>query len=151
MTLFENAAHVPLIIAKPGNPANGQTCERPVELVDLHRTLADLCGIPAPEKADGFTLRSLIENPKAEWEHPAFTQIRRPGEKGPDGKASSFEGWSVRTERWRYTEWDGGTKGVELYDHNVDPREMKNLGGDPKQAENIAQLKKLLDKQRAEK
>jgi uncharacterized sulfatase len=151
LTLFENAAHVPLIIALPGNPANGQTCARPVELVDLHRTLADLCGLAAPEKADGFSLRPLIENPKATWGHPAFTQVRRGAGKGADGKPASFDGWTVRTERWRYTEWDGGAKGVELYDHEDDPREMKNLAADGRHTETIAELKKLLNEQRSAK
>ena len=44
-------------------------------------------------------------------------------------------GKSVRTERWRYTEWDEGKKGAELYDHDSDPHEFKNLANDPKQAE----------------
>ena len=27
-----------------------------------------------------------------------------------------FMGYSVRTEKWRYTEWEGGKRGAELYD-----------------------------------
>ena len=32
-------------------------------------------------------------------------------------------GRSIRTERWRYTEWAGGAKGKELYDQDKDPHE----------------------------
>ena len=38
-----------------------------------------------------------------------------------------FFGYSLRTPRWRYTEWDGGDAGRELYDHDNDPRELTNL------------------------
>ncbi|NBV78808.1 MAG: DUF4976 domain-containing protein, partial [Verrucomicrobia bacterium] len=48
---------------------------------------------------------------------------------------------SIRTERWRYTEWEGGTRGVELYDHDADPQELKNLADDPAQAGVVAELK----------
>ncbi len=56
-------------------------------------------------------------------------------------------GRSVRTENWRYTQWDGGAKGVELYGQENDPKEYKNLAGDPKHADTIATLKALLPPQ----
>jgi hypothetical protein len=36
-------------------------------------------------------------------------------------------GYSVRTERHRYTVWTQGGDGEELYDYQNDPREMHNL------------------------
>jgi hypothetical protein len=36
-------------------------------------------------------------------------------------------GYSIRTERFRYTMWDAGREGEELYDYSADPRELKNL------------------------
>ena len=65
---------------------------------------------------------------------PAYTQVQR----GAD------PGHSVRTERWRYTEWDFGAKGQELYDHDSDPQELHNLAGDAKYAEVVAEMKSLL-------
>jgi arylsulfatase A-like enzyme len=54
-------------------------------------------------------------------------------------------GYSVRTERWRYTEWGpGGARGTELYDHDADPQELHNLSGDAKHAEDVAKLKAML-------
>lgn len=55
-----------------------------------------------------------------------------------------FFGYSLRTPRWRYTEWDGGEKGRELYDHDNDPRELTNLADDPALQETIAQLSKQM-------
>ena len=53
-------------------------------------------------------------------------------------------GYSVRNERYRYTEWDEGRKGTELYDYDRDPQETNNLSGDPKQAKTIEMMKRLL-------
>lgn len=135
-TIFENAAHVPLIISAPGRTA-GKTCARTVELVDLHPTLADLAGVPPPEKLDGYSIKVLVENPTADWSHPAFTQVFR----GP-----KVHGYSMRTEKWRYTEWGGGEKGLELYDEENDPKELKNLAGDPAQKETMRKLSEIMHK-----
>ena len=59
-------------------------------------------------------------------------------------------GRSVRTAKWRYTEWDAGAAGAELYDQQNDPKEYKNLAVDPKQAGTVAELKKLLPKETGE-
>ncbi len=131
---FEESARVPLLISVPGGKGAGKSCLRTVELVDLYPTLADLAGIPAPAGLEGASLRPLLENPVAAWKRPAFTQVWRNG----------FSGHSVRTERWRYTEWDGGARGRELYDHGSDPQELHNLAGDPAQAAVIAEMKGLL-------
>ena len=130
---FEESARVPMIIAAPGKAA-GQRCVRTVELVDLYPTLADLAGVTPPKNLEGASLRPLLENPAAEWKRPAFTQVQR----------GTFPGHSVRTERWRYTEWDGGEKGAELYDHQADPQELQNLAADAKSAVAVAEMKALL-------
>jgi hypothetical protein len=36
-------------------------------------------------------------------------------------------GYSIRDERYRYTMWNGGAEGEELYDYREDPRELKNV------------------------
>ncbi len=149
MSIFEESARVPLVIAVPGNKANGQACGRTVELVDLHRTLADLCGIAADNKTEGESLKPLIQNPQADWNHPAYSQVTRGAVVATDNtkKAKAQQGVmgrSVRTERWRYTEWDEGRQGTELYDHESDPREMKNLATDATQVETVALMKRLL-------
>ena len=74
---FEESARVPLIVSVPGQKTAGQASTRPVELVDLYPTLADLAGLAPPSHLEGVSLRPLIENPKAQWEHAAYTQVQR--------------------------------------------------------------------------
>jgi uncharacterized sulfatase len=131
---FEESAKVPLIIAAPGRKTVGRACARTVELVDLYPTLAELAGLTPPKHVEGHSLRPLLDDPQAKWDHAAYTQVQR----GAD------PGHSVRTERWRYTEWAFDAKGQELYDHDNDPQELHNLAGDAKYAEIVAQMKALL-------
>jgi uncharacterized sulfatase len=184
-SIWEQSARVPLLIYDPRAAGNGKACGRTVELVDLHATVADLCGLEAP-KTDGDSLKALLANPAAEWNHAAYTQVSRGGgraaqpgsgkakgqakknnqkakaEGGQDGKGVAgasaagnkatdsaqpkpfVGGRAVRTERYRYIEWDEGRQGAQLYDHNKDPEEMTNLADDPAHAEVRAELSALL-------
>ncbi|SDL11908.1 sulfatase [Siphonobacter aquaeclarae] len=134
-SLFENSARVPLIVSVPGG-VKGKSSGRTVELVDLYPTLAELCGLQAPKDLEGKSLVPLLKNPAAAWDKPAYTQVRR----------NQLFGRSVRTERWRYTEWDGGKAGAELYDHEKDPEEFTNLAAAPEQANRVKELAALLKK-----
>jgi uncharacterized sulfatase len=139
--LFEESARVPLIIALPTALAIGVS-PRTVELVDLYPTLADLCALAPPGGLEGKSLRVLLDNPRARWATPAITQQVR------DEGGQMIMGYSVRTERWRYTEWDRGAAGTELYDHGADPHEWQNLAKDPAYAKTLADLKKLVPRTR---
>lgn len=133
-SLFEPSARVPLIIAAPDVKRAGQSCKRVVESLDVYPTLADLAGLTPPANLAGRSLQPLLEDPNRSWKSAAYTQVRRTG----------FMGRSVRTERWRYTEWDGGRHGYELYDHDADPGEYTNLARDPRHERVEARLRKLL-------
>ena len=54
-------------------------------------------------------------------------------------------GYSVRTERYRYTMWSGGADGEELYDYEQDPRELKNLANAPGQSALKSRLRSRLE------
>lgn len=73
----------------------------------------------------------------------AITQILRPAD---DRLATPVMGCSIRTERWRYTEWAEGEAGVELYDHESDPNEFTNraIAPTPQERAVIERLRPLL-------
>ena len=67
------------------------------------------------------------------------------GKKGKGkGKTGGFLGVSVRTEQFRYTEWDEGRQGATLFDLQNDPQETKDLFKDPVHAETVAKMKAML-------
>jgi uncharacterized sulfatase len=137
-TLFERSARTPLILAGPGIAAKGRATSRIVEFLDLYPTLAALASVPAPGGLQGRSLAPLLKNPNAKWDHPAVTQVRR----GP--ATSRYMGYSIRTPEWRYTEWDNGTRGVELYDEVRDPSELHNLAADPTHQKVVADMHRRL-------
>jgi len=58
-------------------------------------------------------------------------------------------GYSIRNERFRYTEWDDGKKGVELYDEIADSAETHNLAADSSHRSIAENMQKLLRATRA--
>lgn len=132
VSLFQESAKVPLIIAAPGIKPG--VSPRTVEMLDLYPTLTDLAGLTTPAHLDGISLRPQLEDPHARRERPAYSIVKH---------ASSW-GRSVNTERYRYTEWDDGKSGLELYDLQIDPKEFHNVAADPATAKVRAELKELL-------
>lgn len=119
VTIFELCARAPLIVWAPGRKGMGRATQGLVEFVDLYPTLAELAGLTPSNRVEGASFRALLDDPTRAGKAAAYTQVNR-------GK---FVGRSVRTDRWRYTEWDEGRQGVELYDHTTDALEYHNLAG----------------------
>ena len=136
-TLFENAAHVPLIIAGPGVTAQGASSSAIVEMVDFYPTLADLCGLTPPDSISGISQAPVLKDPTLSPRDSALTQYAT--------------GYSIRTPRYRYTHWgEDGVDGAELYDHESDPEELVNLADKPEFAELAEQLSQVLNMRIAE-
>ena len=144
MTLFDGGTRVPLVVYAPGMKAPGQASPRVVELVDLYPTLIELCGLPPSEGLEGKSFAPLLDRPDQPWDKGAYSALARGLKSKKVPKTIAYKGRSVRTERWRYTEWDEGKRGIELYDHETDPQEFVNQAGKQQYAQTEARLKKLL-------
>lgn len=133
-TNFELDAHAPLIVRAPGAKA-GAASDALVEYVDIFPTLADLCGLKPPPDREGLSLRPLLAEPDRPWKRAAFSQYPRGG---------GIMGYSLRTDRWRYTEWirrgDGTVVARELYDHGEGPLARRNLVDEAGHADTVAAL-----------
>jgi len=140
---FETSTRIPLIVSAPGfKPGRTKAL---VESVDLFPTLAELAGLPLDPDLEGHSFVRLLENPDRQWKTAAFSQYQRviPGY----GKISRGMGYSIRTDRYRFTEWrvpGTGFREYELYDHETDPQENVNLAKRSSQKLLLTKLQKRL-------
>jgi uncharacterized sulfatase len=144
MTVFEEAAHAPLIVHAPGRKQDA-VCSRLVEFVDIYPTLTQLAGLAQAKGMEGASFVPLLDDPRRPWKKAAYTMVAR-------GKGSF--GRSVRTDRYRYTEWNDGRDGVEFYDHETDVNEWTNVAWearkrDAKQSAAMEEMRKLLHADKA--
>ncbi|MBI4892341.1 MAG: sulfatase, partial [Acidobacteria bacterium] len=142
-TNMEIDTHVPMILSVPGQKNAGGSTKALVEYVDIYPTLAEACGLPVPAQCEGRSMLPLLDNPERRWKAAAYSQY-------PRGKG--IMGYTMRTERWRYTEWierrSGEVTARELYDHAAGDIASANVAELPEHAERVRELSALLDKGR---
>jgi iduronate 2-sulfatase len=137
-TNYEEATRAPLIFSVPGQKTAGRNTDALVEFVDIFPSLAELCGLPLPEGLEGSSFKPLLENPTRPWKTAAFSQYPRP----VPGVGRAM-GHSLRTDRYRLTEWTIPGKDFkvsELYDYHKDPQGNVNVA---EQADYAAKLQEL--------
>lgn len=130
-TAWERSTRVPFFIAAPGTSEPGSHSSRPVNLLDIYKTLVDLVGLPQPQdhKLEGESLLPLILDPASDRvTQPAITSYR------------DFHG--LRTDYFRYIWYPSGLE--ELYDHRVDPNEFENLAHDPEYREILDEHREMM-------
>ena len=133
--LFEEATRVPFIVSVPWlKNQHGKATKQITELIDLYPTLAELSGLTPPPSLQGTSMLPLLKNPASNSWHKelAFTISRSGGE-------------SIRTPHWRFTQWDYGAGGMELYDLRNDPDEFQNLALDSKHSLQLEKMKRQLE------
>lgn len=146
-SLFEQSVHAPLLISTPEHPNPGTSTDALVEAVDIFPTLCELTGLPIPESMEGKSLVPLMRNPERTWKEAVFSQIPRGIHPFGSHEEITAMGRSVRTDRYRYTEWekpDGSTEAVELYDYVDGVIEKQNQAGNPGYREVERSLRTLL-------
>ncbi len=133
VTLFEICDRVPLLIRVPGKTKPGSSSEGLVELVDLYPTLAELCGVKAPDDLQGRSLVPMLLDATTAGKEVAYTVVTRRKDLGK----------AIRTGRWRYATWPDGE---ELYDLQDDPAEHRNLANSKEHAATLLTMRAHLQR-----
>jgi arylsulfatase A-like enzyme len=147
-TNFEQATRTCLIIRGVKGSQKNLKPTTLCELVDVFPTLCELTGIATPKYMDGISLVPTMKNPDATLRQYAFSQY-------PQQNAL---GYSIRTKRFRYTEWveypyttekpycEAEVVASEMYDYDLDPLETKSIIDNPAYAKEQAMMKRLFKK-----
>lgn len=146
---YDESIRVPLIVRMPDGRNAGTVSNGIVELVDLYPTLMDLASLPNPaHELEGTSFKPLLNDPENPWKTAAFSASRRmagfSSSNNPLMTTEGHDGQTIRTARYRYTEWapmgrDGEVL-AELYDLDQDPMEFLNIVDDPANAELVEEL-----------
>jgi iduronate 2-sulfatase len=151
---FEQATKAPLMFTVP-NLTKGKVYTNPTEFVDIFPTLCELTGLAIPTHLDGKSLVPAMKDNTVKVKDFAISQYPRGG---GGGESRNIMGYSMRTERYRYTEWLGSkfttaqpfneklVTDMELYDLVNDPDETTNLAN---KADMKKQVKELATQLRA--
>jgi arylsulfatase A-like enzyme len=144
-TQFQIDNHVPLIIKVPGQ--DGASSDALVEFVDIYPSLCELAGIELPNHLQGTSFAPLIENPDKKWKEGVFSYWPASNRINPD---KVVMGYTVQTDRYRYTEWiresTGELMARDLFDHQSDPDENFGIANNPENEELMKNLSEMLDK-----
>lgn len=138
-SLWEGTVRVPLIISAPGyENQSATTSPSIVELIDLYPTVVDLCGFNhlKPSILQGTSLKKYLENSQSIDPEACALSVSYQGKSG-----------TVKFDRWRYTRWgEYPSPGKEeLYDHQTDPEEVKNLVNDPLKRQILTAMRQRYD------
>lgn len=110
-TLWEDGTNSLLMFRVPGMTKPHQVYHRPVSLLDIYPTLADLVGLKKPEHVAGRSLVRLLKDVTVSHDVPVLT---------------AYQGHiTVRTDKFRLIRYADNT--MELYDHSKDRNEWVNL------------------------
>lgn len=142
--LFEGSCHVPMVISDDRYPG-GRSTSSLAGLIDIYPTLGELAEVEVPKHVLGKSLVPVLQDPmatvndnvltvtvsRARWAHKEFTKEK-------------VVGYTMRTSKYRYTQWGDGKFGHELYDYDADPEEYSNLADLPEHEGLVKDVKSQL-------
>ncbi len=140
-TFYDESAKVPMILSWPGVLPEGERRNQLVNLVDLAQTMVEAAGAPALPAADGRSLLGVARDPGRPWIDETFSEYCTDGMSAWTG-AEPVRQRMIRSGRWKLCYYDGARP--QLFDLEADPRETRDLAGNPAHAELRAALEARL-------
>ena len=144
-TQFHLDNHVPMIVKAPGQTA--AKTDALVEFVDIYPSLCEMAGLELPDHLQGTSFVPLIENPDKKWKEGVLSYWPESNRTNPE---KVVMGYTVQTDRYRYTEWvrvnTDELLARDLFDHRTDPKENASIANDPANEELMQKLSGLLDR-----
>ena len=142
--LFEGSCQVPMVISDPDLPA-GKATSSLVGLIDVYPTLGEIADVPVPKHVLGKSLIPILRDETATVNDHVFTMtVSRARWTHKEFTKEVVKGYSLRTSRYRYTQWGDGKFGHELYDYESDPDEFSNLANLPEHESLVKDLQSQL-------
>ncbi len=139
--LYEEVAHVPLMMWGPGIPA-GRRIAEPVGLLDVLPTILDLAGVAIPAQAMGQSLVPALASGHAEANRRLSTEAWAMLNCG--GHVYKSPGIAIRVGAQKISRYTrDGAVAYELYDLAADPGERDDRQHEP--GAGAAALKSLVD------
>jgi len=136
VTVYEEGTNAPFIMAGNAVGKKGIKSDAMFEFIDIYPTLAEIMNLDnTPDYLEGKSFASVVEDPELPFKNEVYAVSRR----------GDMMGRMVRTEDWRYIEWDNGNQGRELYNQKNDPDEYQNLADNSEYAAIVDEMKVLLE------
>ena len=126
LSAFDQSTRVPLIFAGAGVPP-GRVAAAPSELLDIYPTLLELTGHAVPAELEGRSLVPLMRGTPETTPRLAHSMVFHYDAAARRDVMSR----TIIAAQWRFTAWDNGPAGRELYWHPDDPAEFRNRAADP--------------------
>ena len=135
---YEAAVRTPMIVLDPRAQADGtrgKALSQMVQAIDVLPTILDAFAINPctwSHVVEGESLLPLLEGRPVPWRDAVFSEADYAfrGARWTLGRQpSDCRGTMVRTDRWKYVEWQGFRP--QLFDLKNDPNELNDLGENP--------------------
>lgn len=144
--MFEESFKMPLIVRWPGVIKPGSTSKALVQNIDYGPTFIEIAGGKTPGDMQGQSLLPLLKSSgeaPADWRDLVY--YRYYGEQ--THQVSAHDG--IRSDRYKLMHFSKSDE-YNLFDLEVDPREMKSVHDDPAMADTFAHLKEKLAETRVQ-
>ena len=119
-SMYDEVLHVPLVIKFPRGRYAGTRVPQQARLIDLLPTVLDVARLPVPRGIRGSALTRLLGAAHPPDDRELYAESTLYGE----------ELKALRTPAYKVI-FHTGTRATEIYDLRADPRERRNLAGDP--------------------